>query len=148
MVLGFSNFNSQLYQILNNFNRIESIIKILKNHPNIELAILYGSVAEDKATFESDIDIAVAGQNSLSSDKKMSLINELATASGRSVDLVDLQTTHGTLLKQILTRGSKIYSNNKPLYANILKRMLFEDADMMPYYYRTIRKQRDRWLSK
>ncbi|HET6527526.1 MAG TPA: nucleotidyltransferase domain-containing protein [Balneolaceae bacterium] len=127
---------------------IESIKKVLQKHSEIELSILYGSVSENRETFESDLDIAVAGEKPISSKLKMQLIEDLALVSNRPVDLVDLQTTHGTLLKQILTEGSLIYKTSNSLYANIIKRMLFDDADFMPYYYRTLKRKRERWLNE
>lgn len=78
----------------------------------------------------------------------MILIEKLSSDTGRPIDLVDLQSTHATLLKNILTEGSIIYRIDNTLYANILKRMLFNDADMMPNYYRSIKEQRERWLNK
>ncbi|HEX6983706.1 MAG TPA: nucleotidyltransferase domain-containing protein [Balneolaceae bacterium] len=133
---------------MKNTDLTESIKKVLQKHSKVELSILYGSVSENRETFESDLDIAVAGEKPISSKLKMKLIEDLASVSSRPVDLIDLQSTHGPLLKEILTEGTKIYCINNTLYANILKRMLFDDADMMPYYYRTIRKQRERWLNK
>lgn len=126
----------------------ESITKCLQEHPRIKLGILYGSVLNGSQTFESDIDVAVAGEQKLSAEEITRLIEEITNITGRPVDLVDLQATHGTLLKQILTKGEVIYKEDTVLYANILKRMLFADADFMPYYYRILKERRERWINE
>lgn len=132
---------------MSNSDTRKSIKNLLGEYPDIKLAILYGSFQKNSETFDSDVDIAVAADNVLDSDKKMSLIEQLASITDRPIDLVDLQSTHGTLLKKILTEGSILYCIDNTLYANILKRMLFNDADMMPYYHRTLKEQRERWLN-
>ncbi|MDR8392880.1 nucleotidyltransferase domain-containing protein [Aliifodinibius sp. S!AR15-10] len=126
----------------------ESIEKYLEGHPKIKLGILHGSVAENRATFESDIDLAVAADEPLSSDEIMEVIKKIIDISGRPVDLIDLQTTHGTLLKEILTKGTLIYSGDTTLHASIIKRMIFNQEDMMPYRDRILKEQRERWVKE
>lgn len=125
----------------------EKLVATLKKYQEVKLAILYGSLADERETSESDLDLGIAGAELISSDLKLEIIEELAEKIGRPVDLIDLQSAHGTILKQILTKGSVLYSHDTTLYAGIMKRMLFEDADFMPYYYRTIKEQRNRWMN-
>lgn len=125
----------------------EKLIKVFRNYDAIKLVILYGSIAENRETSDSDLDLGIAGDKLIPSDLKIEIIEELAAEIERPIDLIDLQSAHGTILKQILTKGSVIYNTDPPLYANIMKRMLFEDADFMPYYYRTIKEQRERWIN-
>lgn len=133
---------------MSNIDKYKAIKNLLADFPDIKLAILYGSFQKNNENYKSDVDLAVAADKILDSEIKMRLIEKLSSVTGRPIDLVDLQSTHGTLLKNILTEGSIIYRIDNTLYANILKRMLFNDADMMPYYYRTIKEQRERWLNK
>lgn len=133
---------------MSNIDKYKAIKNLLAGFPDIKLAILYGSFQKNNENYKSDVDLAVAADKILDSEIKMILIEKLSSVTGRPIDLVDLQSTHGTLLKNILTEGSIIYRIDNTLYANILKRMLFNDADMMPYYYRTIKEQRERWLNK
>lgn len=125
----------------------EKLITSLKKHDEIKLAILYGSFAEKRETSASDLDIGVAGDNPISPDLKLEIIEEAGEKMGRPLDLIDLQTTHGTILKQILTKGSVLFCHDTTLYAGIMKRMLFNDADFMPYYFRTLKEQRERWIN-
>lgn len=124
----------------------EHIKPILAHSSEIELAILYGSAVSDTLQADSDLDIGVAGPSALSAESKSRLIEALALETSRPVDLVDLQTTYGTLLHQILTKGKIIYCSNHTLYAELIKRMLFNQADMMPYYYRILEERRKKWI--
>ncbi len=118
------------------------------NHLDILLCILFGSVAEQKETFNSDLDVAVACRSALSSTEKQHLIEELALIFGRPIDLIDLQTTSGTLLHQVLTRGELINCRDHQLYAEIIKKMLFNQADFMPYHNRILKERRERWIKE
>jgi len=124
-----------------------SIQKLLQKCPEIQLAIIYGSAAENRQTPESDLDLGVAGKKPLTAELKMKLTEDIALISERPVDLVDLQKTHGTLLKQILTKGTLILKKDTTLYGDTIKRMLFEDADFMPYYNRILKERRDKWIN-
>jgi hypothetical protein len=77
----------------------------------------------------SDLDLAVAGPEILSVDQRLSLASDLSRTLGRDVDLVDLNTAHGALLQEVLTRGIAILSPNLPLYEKLIKRMLAEKED-------------------
>jgi len=86
--------------------------------------------------------------NPLTADQKQALIEELVSMLGRPADLVDLQESSGTLLHQILTKGELIFCNDYALYARIINKMLFNQADMMPYHNRILKERRERWISK
>ena len=85
---------------------IEHIARLLARYPTIKLGILFGSLAEERATPESDLDLGVAAAESLDTAMKTALIEALAEISGRPVDLVDLRVVSGPILQHVLTRGS------------------------------------------
>ena len=85
---------------------------MLKNHPDVRLAILFGSLASGRQTTESDLDLAVDAGRPLDLSLKMSLISELADRIGRPVDLVDLRSAGEPLLGQVLRYGKKILGDN------------------------------------
>src|SRR5699024_205366 len=126
----------------------QKIEKVLKQYPALKLAILFGSVAKQRATAGSDLDIAVAGPEPLTATGKQKLIEELASAFGRPIDLIDLQKISGTLLHQILTKGKLLFCRDHLLYAQIINKMLFNQADMMPYHNRILKERRERWIGK
>ena len=64
----------------------------------------------------------------------------------KQVDLVDLQSVSGTILHQALTKGNLVFVKDKNLYAEIIKKMLFNQADMMPNYNMILKKRREEFL--
>lgn len=125
----------------------KTIKEILKQRQELSLCMLYGSFAGGSEHFESDIDLAVAGKEPLTSKKLMAITETLAVKLKRPIDLVDLQQTTGTLLHQILTKGRLIYCTDRILYAKLIKKMLYNQADMMPYHYRILKERRERWIN-
>ena len=74
------------------------------------------------------------------------MIEALAKVFARPVDLVDLQSAAGPILAQILTKGRLIYCTDHALYAEIMKRMLFDEADMAPYRRHILTERRKAWI--
>ena len=126
----------------------QQLAELLAKQPDIKLIILFGSVAGGSEGPESDLDIAVAGDRSLGTAQKMVLIDELAQVSGRPVDLIDLQSVGGTLLHRLLTKGKVVVCKDSELYGELIKKMLFHEADMMPYYRRILAERRQQWLAE
>jgi len=122
------------------------LTRALADHPEVELAILYGSVAKGTAGPESDMDLAVMGGQPLSADASVALLRDLASSMGRPVDLVDLWTTHGTLLGEILQTGIRIVETNPALYPACLSRHLLDEADFRPYRDRILADRRRTWI--
>ena len=58
---------------------IDNILRdVLSQFPDLELAILFGSVACDRARIDSDLDIAVSGKKPLGVDEHVQIISALA----------------------------------------------------------------------
>jgi predicted nucleotidyltransferase len=127
-------------------NLEHQIAQKLASYPQIKLGILFGSVVRRQARFDSDIDLAVAADRPLGMDEKMALIEEVAQLASRPVDLVDLQTAGGLLLREILTKGIPVHNVDSHLYAELIKKMLFNEADFMPYRDRIIATRRKAWI--
>src|SRR5439155_5263394 len=53
------------------------VLEFLKDHPDVRLAILFGSLASDRGTAESDLDLAIDAGRRLDLSLKMNLISEL-----------------------------------------------------------------------
>lgn len=120
---------------------------VLDRHPEIRLAVLFGSMAAGHAGRDSDVDLAVARERALVADEKMALMAELAEVTGRPIDLIDLHTVGTLLLGQIVKGGRRILGTDKR-YAELIKRYLFEEADFMPYYRRILSERRTAWIGK
>jgi predicted nucleotidyltransferase len=87
---------------------IARLRKVLQHHADLELAILFGSLARQAGRRHSDVDLAVSAGSRLSAEARIALIEELASATGRPVDLVDLTQAGEPLLGQILTTGIRL----------------------------------------
>jgi len=119
--------------------------ELLERQPGIRQAVVFGSVASGEASPDSDLDIAVEAEHSLSAAERMQLIENLAAAFGRPVDLVDLKSVGEPLLGQILQHGRRILGNNTD-YAALIRRHLVETADFMPYVERILRERKRAWI--
>ncbi len=122
-------------------NTVPSIQSVLEKYPEILIATLFGSAAQGRMTDTSDIDIAVACSRPLSCEEKMSLAAALETAVQRDIDLVDLQQVSGPILQQALCTGRIILKKSPPLLAELLRKMWYNQADMMPHTTMIMRKQ-------
>jgi predicted nucleotidyltransferase len=126
----------------------ELIQKVLRSHPEVKLCVVFGSIAAGKASADSDLDIGVAAAQPLSADEYLELIEEFSSETNREIDLVDLTTASGPILKQALSTGIVMQNSDKSLYASLISRMLFNQADMMPYYDRILRERRSRFINE
>jgi predicted nucleotidyltransferase len=124
----------------------QKIKYVMARHPSVVLAILFGSMATDQARNDSDLDIAVASSSPLTAQTHIAIIEGLALVVGRPVDLIDLDRIHNPLLQQILTKGRRVLCQDRTRYAELLLRMVYEEADVMPYYRRILSDRRQAWI--
>lgn len=118
---------------MNSKDNIRDLVaQTLGTFRTIQLAVLFGSFATGRQSPTSDLDVAVAAERPLGVSEKMALIDALAQRFGRPVDLVDLNRETGTILHQAMTRGVVLLNRDPLLYARIILRMLYDQADMMP----------------
>jgi len=124
---------------------IDAIRRVLEHHPELEMAIAFGSVADGSARADSDLDLAVSAGEPLSTDARITLIEELAAATGRPVDLIDLSRAGEPLLGEIVTRGQRLAGSDEA-FARLLTRHLFDQADFLPYRDRILAERRQAWI--
>src|SRR5699024_4356566 len=117
----------------------------LAKHPEIKLAIVFGSVASGRARPDSDIDIAVQADKPLTTRQTTRLIEDLALATGRPVDLIDLHGVGEPLLGEIVHHGQRILGSNHDL-AELRLRHVYLNEDFMPYVRRMLEERNRRWL--
>ena len=121
--------------------------QVLARHPEIRLALLFGSVAKGTARYDSDLDIAVGAAHPLDAHDIMMLISELAELTGRPIDLIDLSTIGEPLLGQIIAGGRRIMGNDT-LYAEQVLKHLYNQEDFVPYQRRILKERRDTWIGR
>ncbi len=121
----------------------QKIIAALEKHPEINIAYIFGSVAKGTARPDSDLDIAVQDSKPLTTEQYIALVEDLAIASGRAIDLIDLKTTGVPLLGEIL-QGQRLLGSDAD-HAELIKRHLFESANFLPYVERMLTERRAQW---
>ncbi len=122
------------------------IAEVLECFPQVLFSTLFGSAAKGRMTQQSDVDIAVAARRQLSLETRGSLAVALSTALGREVDLIDCQAVSGLILEQALCSGIIVKNADHDLYARLLKRLWYNQADMMPYCRQILEQRNSRWL--
>ena len=128
-------------------NLEQSVVATISTQLEVQLVILFGSLATGKWDKESDLDIAVDAGRHLMVNEKISLIEKLAQQTGRPVDLVDIQSIGEPLLGQILRYGKRILGSDRH-FARVLSRHLFDQADFLPYRNRILAERRQAWIGK
>ena len=103
--------------------------------------ILFGSAAKDQLIRQSDIDIAFAQKRITSHEKQTDIYMALEKSLRRDIDLVDLHKVNGHILKKILCEGDTLIKGSIPLMAFFLKKMWYNQADMMPKTKMILEKQ-------
>lgn len=118
------------------------------NRTDIRFAMLFGSAARDQAGSDSDLDIAVLGTHRLDADERMTLVGELASLTGRPVDLVDLYDRPMPLLRSVLLHGVPVHRPDPAAHGELLSRMLADTEDFLPYRDRILEQRRRRWTGE
>lgn len=125
---------------------LRQMTDLMSRQEDVDLAIVFGSVAADIAGRDSDVDVAVMTREPMTSARKQSLISAIATATGRPVDLVDLRTAGVHLTGVVLRTGKRIVCRQPRLWAELLARNLIDSADFLPYRERLMTERRETWI--
>jgi predicted nucleotidyltransferase len=96
---------------------------------------------------DSDVDLAVECAEALTAEVKRRLIEDLAEAGGRPVDLVDLHGARPALVGSVLRQGKRLRGDTEA-YARLVSRHLIDTADFLPYYRRTPAARRQAWIGR
>lgn len=124
----------------------EQILGVLAGFPEIAVAILFGSAVRKRLTAASDIDIGVAAVRTLTIERKLELLAALGRVLPREVDLVDLQAVSGPILQQALSQGVLLKSA-PAVYSALIRKMWFNQADMMPLTRMILHRQTRRFVN-
>lgn len=123
-------------------NSKEDILRLVKSNEfkeifkrnNIENVIIFGSLTKDDFNEESDIDIAIIGENKISDTVDLNLTLELEDFLGRSIDLIDINDEE---IENII----KIEALNSDMV--IIKDRIYEEA--YNYYDNLFRENIEFW---
>ena len=118
----------------------------LAGFPQLELALVFGSVARGTPRPDSDVDMAVAcPHRALTVDETLDIVAALAQHTGRPVDLIDLYAVAPPLLGQIVRHGRRVLGSDAA-YGHLISRNLFDQADFAPYRNRVLTERRAAWM--
>lgn len=122
------------------------IKEALHAEPGLRLAILYGSAATGTMRPDSDVDIALLFNQPMNAEQKMSLMSRLENTLQRDVDLIDLFDLNGTILKQVVRKGRVLIQTKPGVRTELIRKMIYNQADMMPYVSRTLIERQRRFV--
>ncbi len=125
---------------------LDRVQSALEHRPDVVLAYVFGSTAKGTLSPDSDLDVAVLGENTFGPEARSELIRALAIESGRPVALVDLGDVGAPLLQQILTTGREIVCRDRRAKELLILRMLGDAEDFLPLRRRALEARRERWL--
>jgi predicted nucleotidyltransferase len=123
----------------------EQLKSILEHYPDISVGAVFGSFATSPAGADSDIDVAVQAARQLTVEQRIRLIEDIALAFDRPVDLVDLRTAGQPLLHQILSSGRQLVGTRWD-WGDLMFRNIMENEDFVPYQQRILEGRRKRWI--
>ena len=78
--------------------------------PTVQAVYLFGSVVTEHFTEDSDVDVAVLTSEPMDALLRWKLIQQLAIALNRDVDLVDLSTASTVMQFQVVSTGERIFT--------------------------------------
>lgn len=125
---------------------LRQLRQLLEGRDGLRLAFVFGSLARGGAGPDSDLDIAVQADRPLSAAQGAALIELLAAACGRPVDLIDLMTVGEPLLGEILAHGQRLFGSDAD-HAALIRRHVFDTEDFLPYARRMLRERRRAWIA-
>lgn len=111
---------------------IARALDFLADDPDLLLVMIFGSMADGNPQIGSDIDVAVYPKKKLSSQQRQKISDQIACATGRTVDLVDLTDADGALLRQILGKGRIVFSKQTGVLGHLSERLLGWQEDFEP----------------
>ena len=89
------------------------ITEFLKTHiPELVAIYIFGSLADNSDTPESDIDIAFLTFQKISAVDKWKIQEELASKLNQDVDLIDLKDATTILRTEVVEKGKLIFSGD------------------------------------
>lgn len=122
----------------------EQLLRALSGFPEIRLALLFGSRASGSPRADSDIDLAVLADSPLAPERRASIIEAVALATGCPVDLVDLYHAPEPILGEAL-KGVRLLGN-AATHAQLVSRHVLNAADFLPLRERILTERRSAWI--
>lgn len=111
---------------------------------DFKVALLFGSQASGTATEDSDIDIALLGDEPLTVAKVIAVVDRLGPEFDKAIDIIDLYHAPEPVTGEAL-HGLRLLGNDED-FAELLIRHLDNVEDFIPLQRRILDERRSRWL--
>ncbi len=108
----------------------KALAEALEAQPDVDLAVLFGSVATGQANARSDVDVGVLG--ALSPERLAALGVTLSRAAGRQVDLIALDTAPPLLRFEVARTGVVLVERVPHLWSDFKMRAMVDWWDWAP----------------
>ena len=118
----------------------------LNSLPNIQFATVFGSYAKNCNRPGSDLDIAIAAYEVITDKQMLEIRVQLTIALDKDIDLIDLNTVNGLILCEALCEGEVILKKDTLLYAELIKKLIYDQTDTMRYYNNILRQRRENYF--
>jgi predicted nucleotidyltransferase len=119
---------------------VERLADLEREHPSIELVILFGSTTRGRARSESDLDIAVRGDEFVDLDALYVVLAPRLRS--ERLDLVDLRTAGSVLAFEVARHGQPLYERDAGTFRSfqaLASRRYCDMAKLRRAQQRTIR---------
>ena len=140
-------------QLLSATNLVESLTMVeieqqLKTllqdmRPSLRLAMLFGSMSEDRARFDSDIDLGLLDTEPLTAETIFELGQSIIQATGWPTDIVDLYDVPQPITRSAL-KGTRLFGSDV-CFATLYARHLIEQEDFGRLRERVMTERINRW---
>lgn len=111
---------------------VSALRPVLERHPEVELALLFGSRARGHGGGRSDLDLAVEGEGI----DPLELARELSAATALEVDVVELRHAGYPLLQALLRDGIVVHEGSRHAEARFRTRAILETETDRPWFER------------
>jgi predicted nucleotidyltransferase len=122
----------------------DPLLRALSGFPEIRVALLFGSRASGHPRVDSDVDLAVLADAPLSAERRASMMEAIAIATGCPVDLVDLYHAPEPVLGEAL-KGVRLLGDAAD-QARLVARHVLNAADFLPLRERILAERRAAWI--
>ena len=115
----------------------DALIAVLRSTPEVAVAYLFGSRADDRARADSDVDVAVIFAPATDLPRRFAVRCELSARLAHAVgvgraDVIDLESASPLLAHEVLRRGRLLVSSDEPLRTRVVARQVMRYIDTAP----------------
>ncbi len=114
---------------------------------HLQLVMVFGSVVSGRARPDSDIDIAVQSAKMLDASTLLQMMDAVAVAVGRTVDMVDLRCAGEPLLGEILRSGKRVFGSSA-VVGDLMFRHAVNAEDFVPLQNRMLNERIGAWTKQ